>query len=186
MLRSALRFALGATVAIVLWLYVTPAYNAVLAGVAGPVVRADPRLRHAELIASGRRIIARGGSAQPHLPGVVIPADQLTYNVVLFLGLFATNAAPLKDRGFLRLVLALTALFVTHVLALAVAIEATYATATAAWGNRAYAALEQDWWRALEYGYRLAGMFGISFGAWWMTRVTVPSAGRRGRARSTG
>ena len=185
MLCSALRFALGAAAALLLWLYLTPTYNALLAGVTGPVVRMDPRLRHAELLVSDRRIIARGDAGQPDLPGILIPADQLTYNVILFLGLFVTNVAPLRDRGFLRLAIALLVLFVTHALALAVAIEATYATGTGAWGERMYRPLEQDWWSAVEYGYRLAGMFGIAFGLWWATRVNVPSAGRKDRARST-
>ena len=185
MLRSGLRFAVGAAAGVMLWLYVTPSYSSLLAGVAGPIVRVDSRLRHAELLAPDRRVIARGGAGQPDLPGIVIPGDQLTYNVILFLGLFATNVAPLRDRGFLRLVIALLVLFATHVLALAVAIEATYANGTAGWGNRMYAPLEQDWWRAVEYVYRLAGMFGIAFGVWWMTRVNVPSADRKGRARST-
>ncbi|HUP50462.1 MAG TPA: hypothetical protein VNA04_16935 [Thermoanaerobaculia bacterium] len=173
MLRSALRFAAGAAAGILLWLYVTPTYHVVLVAAAEPLMRADPRLRHAEVLPSHRRITARGGTERPELPAVLIPADQLTYNVILFLGLFATNPAPFRDRGVRRLAIALAILFATHALAVVAAIEATYATGTGPWGDRNYAPMEQDFWVALEYGYRLAGMFGIAFGCWWMTRQSA-------------
>lgn len=179
MLRSTLRFAAGAAVAAVLWIHATPQYNAFLAAVAAPIVRADARLRHVDVVAQGRRLVARGDSARPDLPGVVIAADQLTYNVILFFGLFATNRAPARDRAAGRFALALLVLVATHLAAAAIAIEATYASKTGAWGAAAYGALARDFWQALEYGYRLFGMFAIAFGCWWMTvRVSAPSADR--------
>lgn len=170
MFRSGLKFVAGAAAGIVLWIYLTPAYNALLARASEPLLHLDRRLRNTEVLASDRRITARGDVEQPDLPPILIPADQLTYNIILLLGLFATNRAPLRDRGASRLAIAAAVLVVSHILATAVAIEATYATRTGEWGSRNYSAPEQDVWSALEYGYRLAGMFGIAFGCWWMTR----------------
>jgi hypothetical protein len=180
-LRSTLKFAAGAAIAITLWMVATPQYNALLAGIVEKIVHGDPRLRNVEVVAHGRRVIARGDGTEAGVPAVVIPADQLTYNVILLVGLFATNRAPLRDRGAARLALALAILVSTHVVALAVAMEATFATKTAEWGSQRYGPLEQDFWSALEYGYRLFGMFAVAFGCWWLTRVSGPSEGRRSR-----
>ena len=170
MLRNALRFAAGAAAGIVLWIYLVPAYNVALAGATELLLRLDRRMRAVELVAAERRIVARGGREAPEIPAVVIAADQLTYNVILFLGLVATNRAPFRDRGAARLAAATAVLALTHVLAAAVSVEATYATRTGEWGSRSYTPLAQDFWTAAEYGYRLAGMFAIAFGCWWMMR----------------
>ena len=180
MFRSALRFAAGAAVATALWVYATPIYNRTIAATAEPLVRIDGRLRNAEIIDSGRRLISRGNAAEPHLPGVLIPADELTYNIILLAGLFATNPAPFRDRSMRMFSISLLILFATHVLATVVSIEATYATQTV-WGRTAYSAFGRGFWRAAEFAYRLAGMFGIAFGCWWMTRVSGVSGVRKGR-----
>lgn len=182
MLRSALKFAAGAAAGVSLWMYLTPLYHSILVGAAEPILHFDRRLRHVEMVVADRRILARGGAGQPALPAVLIPADQLTYNVILLLGLLTTNRAPFRDRGAVRIALALSILAATHVIATAVAAEATYATKTA-WGRERYAALEQDFWAALEYAYRLAGMFGIAFACWWMTRLSDSSEARTAPAR---
>jgi hypothetical protein len=165
-LRKALRFTAGAALGVVLWLFATAGYNAILATFAEPLLRLDPRLRGAEVLSNGQRVTARGGDADPTVPGVVIPADQLTYNVVLLLGLFATIDGGFRDRWFLRLGMALAILFATHVLAVVISLELTFATRTGAWGAARYSPLAQDFWTAVEYGYRLFGMFGIAFGLW--------------------
>ncbi|MGZ8867041.1 MAG: hypothetical protein ACXW2P_01765 [Thermoanaerobaculia bacterium] len=166
-MRKALKFTAGAALGVFLWLFASAGYNAILAAFSEPLLHIDPRLRGAEVISNGHRIIARGGDVDPTVPGVVIPADQLTYNVVLLLGLFATIESGFRDRGFLRLAIALAILFATHVLAVVVSLELTFATRTGAWGAARYSPLAQDFWTAVEYGYRLFGMFGIAFGLWW-------------------
>ena len=183
MLRSALKFGAGAAIAIVVWTWTIPTYNQILAVVAEPVMRIDPRLRHGEIQGADRKVNARGSETQPDLPRVIIPADQLTYNVILLIGLFATNPRPFRDRGVLRLALALLVLFATHVLALVISIESTYATRLGPWSNAHYGPLEQDVWTAIEFAYRLAGMFAIAFACWWLT-VSGSSADRKSPARS--
>jgi hypothetical protein len=179
LLISALKFAAGAAVGIVLWVYATPSYNRIVSSLAEPLVRVDSRLRHAELVVNQRRLIGRGGDKEPSLPAVLIPADQLTYNIVLLLGLLATNRAAFRDRGLLRLLLAVAVLFLTHVLAVVVSLELTWATRTGPWGASHYSPLAQDFWTALEYGYRLFGMFGVAFACWWVTRTSATSASLR-------
>lgn len=179
-MRRALRFAAGATIGIALWMFASGGYNAVLVTFTGPLLRIDLRLRGVEVLSSGQRILARG-DADPTIPGVVIPAHQLTYNIALLLGLLATNEPALRDRGFLRFLLAMGMLFVTHVLATVIALELTYATRTGPWGAARYSPLAQDFWTALEYGYRLFGMFAIAFGVWFAahSRARIENGGLR-------
>ena len=93
-MRRALRFAAGAAIGVALWVFASGGYNAILATFAEPLLRIDSRLRGVEVLSSGQRIFGRG-DVDPTIPGVVIPAGQLTYNIVLLLGLFATNEAAL-------------------------------------------------------------------------------------------
>ena len=181
MFRSALRFVAGAAAGSLVWLLLTPAYNSVLAFAAQPLLRIDPRLRGVEVRGLEDRVQARGGEERLGLPRVVIPAGQLTYNLVLFAGLFATERGLFRGRAFRRFLAALLALMATHVLAFVVSIEATFATRLGTWSDTNYSALLQDFWNSAEYAYRLAGMFAIAFGLWW---VTDPSAFRRSRERS--
>ena len=175
MLLRALRFILAATIAAVLWSFAAPAYNAALAFCAEPLLRIDPRLRSVDVHAVESRILARGDVHKPDLPLVIIPANELTYNLVLFAGLFCSERKPLRDGGWRRLALALGVLVLTHVLAIAVSIEATYATRLGEWSEKNYSSAQQDFWSATEYAYRLAGMFGIAFACWW---VSGPAAVR--------
>lgn len=169
MFRSALRFIAGAIVAIAVYVLLTPAYNVVLAVAAQPLVRIDSHLRHLELRAEERRIEGRGDEVRPDMPRAVIPADQLTYNIVLFAGLFATNRNVFRDRALRRLLIALLVLFATHVLAVVLSVESTYAAHIGEWSERNYSDGLQDFWSAAEYSYRLAGMFGIAFACWWLS-----------------
>lgn len=180
MLRSALRFIAGAIAGTLLWSWCGDAYHSVIARCAEPVVNIDSRLRHAEVRGAGSKVNARGDEEEPSLPRVIIPADQLTYNVILFLALFAMNRGLFRKASMRRFAIALFVLFAVHVLSLAVSIEATYASRLPGWSEQRYGPLEQDFWTAAEYAYRLAGMAAVAFGCWWMT-LTGPSEGRRFR-----
>jgi hypothetical protein len=182
MLRNALRFAAGAALTTFLWIAAIPSYNSVLATAAEPLLWLDARVSGADVEEMGERIHARGGDRRPELPRVIIQADQLTYNVILFAGLYATNRNLFRHRAWRRLLIALAVLFATHILAVAVSLESTYATKLGDWSEKNYSDRWQDFWTAAEFAYRLAGMFGIAFACWWLT---VPAEVRRDRERST-
>ena len=163
MLLKLLRFAAAFVASMMLWWYATPSYNAFLSAAAEPLVRIDSRLRTADLTPVGRNVVVTG------LPTARIPADQLTYNVVLFASLFATIPGLFRKRALKMLLICIAILVVTHIVALAVSIESTCATQLADWSESRYPDAEQDFWTAAEYVYRLAGMFGISFALWWVS-----------------
>lgn len=166
MLLKLVRFAAAFIAGMMLWWYATPHYNAFLARAAEPLVRIDRRLRSADLTAVGRSVVVTG------LPTARIPADQLTYNVVLFVALFATIPVLFRKRAMKMFVICIAILVVTHIIALAVSVESTCATQLRDWSESRYPDGEQDFWTATEYVYRLAGMFGISFALWWVVSLT--------------
>lgn len=166
MLLKLVRFAAAFIAGMMLWWYATPHYNAFLARATEPLVRIDKRLRSADLTAVGRSIVVTG------LPTARIPADQLTYNVVLFVALFATIPALFRKRAMKMFAICIVILVITHIIALAVSVESTCATQLRDWSESRYADGEQDFWTAAEYVYRLAGMFAISFALWWVVSLT--------------
>lgn len=183
MLRSALKFAAGATIGFLLWLYATPAYNVALAAGAH-ILYLDRRFANARIIAVGRRIEV----LPPAAPSRALPADELTYNVILLAGLFATNRDFFRDRNMRRFAASIAILVVTHWLALIVTIEADYAQRLAEWSEAHYGRIETFLWSEAEYFYRLVGMFGIAFACWWLSSSeSAPASGRsRGSRKRPG
>jgi len=141
----ALRFIAGAAAGLAIWWYATPAYNDLLC-----------RLLHLFgffLAPAGRDITAmRAGFTNAH-----IPADQLTYNVVIFAGLVA--AAPPR---ILRAIAATIVVLALHAVFLAVTIEAAFT--------------KNEIWIAIDYIYRIGGMFAIAFVCWY---AATPARGPR-------
>jgi hypothetical protein len=178
-MRNALRFGAGAALGLLLWLFATPAYNRVLATAAG-VIRIDPRFRDVRLAAAGRVIEVR----RPAMPAQSVPADQLTYNIALLLGLFATNARIFTDRNMRPLFVSLLILAATHWLALVVTIESGHAQRLGEWSEAHYSRGEAYVWALGEYFYRLVGMFAIAFACWWLSSDgSAPAAGHRRGSR---
>lgn len=150
MLR-ALRFAAGAAVAMAIWWYATPAYNALLCSVLRAAgVAATPAAR---AIA-----VTRAGA-----PSIQVPADQLTYNIILFAGLVAA-IPPRLWKGML----AFLALCAVHAIALYTTIESTYALRAGAYSDAHYSPLAQNLWNAADFIYRIGGMFAIAFVCWYV------------------
>ena len=103
------------------WWYATLFYDGALSFVAERILQFDHRLCNAHLVADDRKV-----EVTPHLcvaPRATIPADQLTYNMILFGALFA-----MRFRSFQSFFAALFVLVITHILSLVASIEATYAS----------------------------------------------------------
>jgi hypothetical protein len=166
MLWRTLKFFAGLLAGIALWWEATPFYNCLLGSVAQPLLHLDPRFSHAALETLERMI--RVTSAQA-LPVANIPADLLTYNVILLLALFATNDRPWRIANLRAVAISLAIVFVAHVVGLLISIESTYALRLGEWSAAHYGDIAQDIWLALELFYRIVGMFGVAFGCWWAT-----------------
>ena len=169
----ALRFLGGAALAFFVWWTATLFYDGLLGFSAERLLSFDKRLCGPHLIADDRKI-----EVHPRLcvaPTGTVPADQLTYNIILLGGLFA-----MRWRSVAAFLTSLFVVAVTHVLSLAVSVESAYAR-VGAWSERHYSSLEQDIWVSTEFWWRLVGMFAIVFVCWWLTQA--PEQGRRREPR---
>jgi len=102
------------------------------------------------------------------LPVANIPADLLTYNVILLLALFATNDRPWRWKNVKGVAISLAVLFLAHVIGLFISVESTYALRMGEWSTAHYSSVAQDVWLALELFYRVVGMFGVAFACWFI------------------
>ena len=87
MLIRALRCLAGAAAGFLFWLYATPVYNDAIGAAATQILQVDRRLCGPRADSVDRNIFV-----QPRLcvaPNATIPADQLTYNIILLAALFA-------------------------------------------------------------------------------------------------
>jgi hypothetical protein len=175
-MRRVFSFIAGAAVAIAIWWYATPAYDAVLCSA----------LRFSGIAAEplGRAVtVTRAGA-----PSIQVAADQLTYNIILFAGLVAAMP-PRIWRG----IVAFIVLCIVHAIALYTTIEATYALRAGAYSESHYSSLAQDFWNSADFLYRIGGMFALAFVCWYAATPgarelrweTSPGSGRRAPANRT-
>jgi len=170
MARTLLRFFAGAVVGAVVWWYLTPGYNEIVARPCAGVLRFDRRLRDIKPAPEQRWIQFR--SASGGFPPVKIPADQLTYNLILYAGLMATERRMFRDQYVVIMLIGIVVLFVAHVAAFAVVTEGLFATVLGPWSEAHYSELEARVWVALQMFYRLVAMFAIPFALWlWPRRI---------------
>jgi hypothetical protein len=152
--------------AAVIWSWLAAPYNTLLAHASAPLVRIDARFRTADVTPRSDAIAVDA----PHgeFPEVVIPGSQLTYNVILLVALFASNVRPLRDKNVVGFLVSLAIVLLLHPLAAVVSIEATYATRLGAWSEAHYGDFAANFWMLTEMFWRLIGMFGVVFAAWWV------------------
>lgn len=173
MLLQLVRFFLGLFLGVVLWTSTAASYNQFLAGVTAPAMRLDGRFARAELTPAGASISV--SSPEANFPASTIPANQLTYNVILLLALFASNCSPLSGHNLKALSLSLLLIMAVHPVGLLVSIESTYAARMGAWSESHYGTLAANAWLIAEMFYRLVGMFGLVFLCWWWARNRKPA-----------
>ena len=159
-----LRFAIALVAAALVWYNLTPLYDGLIAGAAAPLLKIDPRFRAARLAAVDRIIRVTGG-----VPAAEIPADQLTYNVILLVALFASNRRPLRDRNVVAFLVSNLIIVVLHVFAVLLSVESTYAAHMGGWSAAHYGSAGYYFWLYAEIFYRLVGMFGAVFACWWVS-----------------
>jgi hypothetical protein len=174
----ALRLIAGAVAGFLVWWYGTLVYDGGLSFAAERVLRLESRICAAQLTAVERHV-----EVTPHLcvaPKAIIPADQLTYNLILFVALFAY-----RFRSVQSFFASLFVLVVSHILSLALSIEATYAGRLGTWSDQHFSGMQQDVWTAIDFWWRLGGMFAIVFVLWWLTLSPVfqPSRDKGERRR---
>ena len=158
-----------------LWVGAGEAYNGVLAKVAEPLVRIDSRFGDAELVADGRaiRVAPRDTTT---LPPATLPADELTYSIIILFALFGASPRPWRARNLGALAISLIPVSLSHIVTLVISIESTYANRLGAWSEAHYGTAAMNGWLMAELFMRVVGMFGVAFACWWGSRPTASPA----------
>jgi hypothetical protein len=164
MLLRVCRFIAGLALGVAVWWAFAPAYNHVLAPASQILLHADRRLADLVLVPQERNVFVT--SSTP-MPTATIPADQLTYNIILLLALFASNERAWSLANLRALAIALLIVFVSHIVSLVISIESTYALRQGAWSEAHYGNAGASFWLMSELVFRIVGMFGVVFVAWW-------------------
>ena len=145
------------------------------------------RPRATRLYADGpapRRSTAR--TFRPRRTGPSLPADDLTFDVILFLALAATTRGLFRDRAMRGLALSCGVLFVLHVLAVVANVEAFYATRLGAWSAAHYGAFSRNLWATAAHFWRFVGCYAAAFVLWWFLVREAAEPGAAGRLRLHG
>ncbi|HEY2321898.1 MAG TPA: hypothetical protein VGJ82_03455, partial [Thermoanaerobaculia bacterium] len=125
MLSRAARFIAGFIAATVLWLWLSPLLARGMAAATEPLLHLDARFHDAQLSASESMVSVDA----PHgtFPQTKYPADQLTFNLILLVALFASNRRPWRDRNIIAFLISLAIILALQPPALLVTIETYYA-----------------------------------------------------------
>lgn len=173
-----LRFIVALVAAAVVWYHLTPFYDRFVAAAASPLIRIDRRFCDTRVFAADRIISVRAKEKRSELPPADIPADQLTYNVILLAALFASNRKPVSDRNVVAFLTSTAIVVVFHVVAVLLSVESTYAVRMNEWSSAHYGTVARYFWLYAEIFYRLVGMFAVVFICWWMGSATMKRADR--------
>lgn len=157
----------GFAAGLALWTAMSPVYPKLVARPAELIVRALESPNVTRLRPEGPRLVVDRTDFPTVAARPTIAVHDLTFNVILVVALFATAAPLLSGRNVAGFAGALAVLWVTHVLAVAVGVESTYALKLGRWSEVHYGAFARNAWGAAEHFYRLVGMYAIAFGAWW-------------------
>jgi hypothetical protein len=139
-----------------------------LVGFAEPIVRLLERPAATRLYAEGTRVVVDRADFPSTSERPALPADDLTFDVILLLTLAAATPGLVRDRGMKGLVISLAVLVALHVVALVCAVESFYATRLGAWSAAAYGPVARNLWATASHFWRLAGCFAAPFLLWWL------------------
>jgi len=174
MLWRVVRFILGIVAGGLLWWSCGNAWNHALALITQPLVKIDARLRDGHLAGIGHTIVVQ--PTRDTLPQATIPAEQLTFNVILLVALFASNRKPFSDRNVKAFAIAFVVVLLSQAVGLFISIESTYANQQDVWSDQHYGDTAAQIWIKAEIFWRLIGMFGVVFAAWWVGSEGSPTA----------
>jgi len=166
MLPRVARFIAGFVIATIVWLWISPLLASGMAAATEPLLHFDSRFRDAEISAYESTVSVDA----PHgtFPQTKYPSDQLTFNLILLVALFASNPRPWRGRNRLAFLISLAIILLLQPLALLVTIETYYADFTK-WGETQYGNVAANVWLILQMFWRLVGMFGAVFACWWVS-----------------
>ena len=136
------------------------------------------------LYAEGTRVVIDRADFTSKSDRPALPADDLTFDVILLLTLAAATPGLFRDRAMQGLGISLLVLFALHVAALVAAVESFYAMKLGVWSAATYGPFERNFWATASHFWRLAGCFAAPFVLWWLLiRPAGAEEGASGRSK---
>ena len=177
--RTALKALAGFGVGLAMWIFLTPAYDRVIAGSAQAVMRAFESPKVTRLVPAGDNFVTVDrADFDPRSKRPGIPVRDLTFNIALLTALFAASKRTFSDRNIGGFLVALVLLAMTHVFGTICEVMAIYVAKLGMWSTVHYSDLERNVWGVLNHFYRLVLMYAFAFALWWIFRdpVAEPAA----------
>ncbi|HEV2064121.1 MAG TPA: hypothetical protein VGS00_06195 [Thermoanaerobaculia bacterium] len=183
--RTIAKMAAGFAVGLALWFGFREVYERPLAAVAQAVLRAFERPPVTNLSARAGEILLDRSDFPPDSPRPGLPADDIHFNFVLLTALFALQPQFFEGRVLLRLIAALSLLFLVHVAALVWQVQSVYVMNLGEWSAAHYGRFARNLWAGGFHFYLIAGRFAAPFAVWWLlARKAAPSVpGPRRRSK---
>ena len=169
--KTALKALAGFLVGLAAWIYLTPAYDRVVAAGAEKVMRAFENPKVTRLRPSDDKFVTVDrADFDPRSKRPAIPIHDLTFNIALLTALFAVSKRPFSDKHIAGFLIALVLLTVTHIFGAIAEVMAIYVARLGMWSTVHYSDLERNVWGVLNHFYRLVLMYAIAFALWWIFR----------------
>jgi hypothetical protein len=179
--RTALRAIAGFLIGLAMWIFLTPAYDRVIAAGAQAVMRVfeSPKVTRLRPAKDNHVTIDRADfDPRSKRPG--IPVRDLTFNIVLMTALFAASKRPFSDRNIGGFLIALVLLACTHIVGTIAEVMAIYVAKLGMWSTVHYSDLERNVWGVINHFYRLVLMYAFAFALWWIFRDPAAEAAPAG------
>ncbi len=187
--RLVLKGLAGFVAGVLLWAFLTPVYDRLIAAGAEKVLRAfeNPPVTQLRPKEDGYTTVDRDDFDKRSRQRPAIPIKDLTFNIALVTALFAASRRTFSDRNIGGFLLAAVCLALTHVLGAVFEVMSIYVAKLGMWSTVHYSSLERNVWGVLNHFYRLVLMYAIGFALWWVFRdpgtAAAPAAAPKKKKR---
>jgi hypothetical protein len=153
------------------WVFLSPAYDRVVAAGAQVVIRTFEKPKVTKLkTGTDEYVTIERSDFDPRSKRPGIPIRDLTFNIALLTALFAASKRSFSDRNIGGFLIALALLTLTHIFGAVCEVMAIYVAKLGMWSTVHYSDFERNIWGVLNHFYRLVLMYAFSFALWWIFR----------------
>jgi len=187
--RAGLRALAGFLAALAIWFTLSLPYEKALAFSAELLIRLFESPAATRLSAQRGEILVTRSDWPPSAPSPGLPAEDVHFNFVLLVALFAAERGTWRLDRVARFGIACLILYFVHVTALVFDLEALYATRLGSWSRSHFGPVARNLCAGGYHFYLVAGRFAAPFAIWWPLRAGRAEEGAgtaRQRRRQSG
>lgn len=169
--RVALKALAGFIAGLVLWVFLSPVYDRMIAAGAEATMRLFERPSVTRLrMAADNFVTVDREDFDPRSKRPAIPVRDLTFNFLLLTALFAASKRTFSDRNIGGFFIAAVILALTHVFGTITEVMSIYVAKLGMWSRVHYSDFARHGWGVANHFYRLVLMYAIAFALWWIFR----------------